>query len=85
MTDWTREDSAWLRNLLSQPSGNKLVAEMRGLIPKVKTLTKESAWISAVEKQGAENFLEAFLRLADLPAPDSKDQPEYIDLTKEGD
>lgn len=85
MTEWTRADSAWLRNLLSQPSGSKLVAALRTMIPKVTTLTKESAWISAVKKQGAEDFLDSFISLAELPPPEGEDQPDYVDLTKEGD
>ena len=85
MTDWNNDDSAWLRNLLSQPSGQKLLVAMRQMIPRVKTITKESAWISAVEKQGAEDFLASFLGLAELTAPNNREQPDYIDLTKEGD
>ena len=58
---------------------------MRGLIPKVKAVTKESAWIQAVEKQGAENLLQGFLALAEFAEAELVEGRDYVDLTKEGD
>ena len=85
LLDWSREDSSWLRQVLSQPSGQKLVEVLRGLIPKVKSVTKENAWIQAVEKQGAENLFEKFIALSRLEAPDTNEGTESVDLTQEGD
>jgi hypothetical protein len=82
--NWEPADEAWLRNILGQPSGRKLVEELRNLIPKVKALTKESAWIQAVEKQGAENLFNKFLALADSAPAEYRDN-EALDLTREGD
>ncbi len=84
MSNWNTDDEAWLRNLLSQPSGQKLVTELRNLIPKVKAVTKESAWIQAVEKQGAENFFEKFLSLS-VSSPVELREVQSIDLSREPD
>lgn len=81
---WDRNDSAWLRNILSQPSGRKLVDALRTFVPRIKAVNKETAWIQAVEKQGAEDIIDKFLSLATLQEPELQ-EVEGIDLTKEGD
>ena len=85
MANWSVDDTLWLRNLLSQPSGQKLIAELRSMLPKIKAQTRESAWIQAVEKQGEESMLDKLLGLAHLDEPTLKEGKDYIDLNKEGD
>lgn len=82
--NWEPADEAWLRNIFSQPSGRKLIEQMRNLIPKVKAVTKESAWIQAVEKQGAENLFDKFLLLAES-APMEHREITSINLANEKD
>jgi competence protein ComGF len=82
---WGRDDTAWLRNMLGQPSGQKLIVTLRGMIPKIKSMTKESAWVAAVEKQGQETMLEKFLDLAEFQESNSIGEFDYVDLTKEKD
>ena len=83
--EWDRSDATWLRTQLNQPTGQKLLKILKSSVPKIKALNKESAWISAVEKQGAENLLEIFFNLAEDKTPDLKEGVDIVDLTKEGD
>ena len=86
MYNWTREDGTWLRNVLSQPSGQRLLESLRSMVPKIKATTKESAWIQAMQKQGEENMLEKFVALAYMDDPISRNEgAQSLDLTKEGD
>lgn len=85
MYNWSREDSTWLRNLLSQPSGARLIETLRAMIPPIKAITKENAWIQAVQKQGEEAMLQKFLNLSQLSGSDLNEGAQSLDLTKEGD
>ena len=84
LTNWNAEDEAWLRTIFGQPSGRKLIEEMRNLIPKVTAKKLEEVQIEALLKQGAENMFDGFIQLAISPPIDLQ-EINSIDLANEPD
>lgn len=82
---WDPADAAYLRNIFSQPSGQRFLQQIKRAIPRVSvTDNMEKVGIEALKKQGAEDLFEFILGLGNME-PDLVEGRDYVDLTKEGD
>lgn len=84
-TAWDASDVAWLKSQLNTPSGKKLVSLMKASIPKIKSMTKETAWVMACEKQGQETMYETFLSFAEHGEPELREGTDFRDMSLEKD
>lgn len=85
LSNWTPADATSWRQWLNRPTGIKWLEHVRANLPKVKALTKESAWIDAVRKQGAEDLLEFQISLIESSEMPKNEETEFVRFDKEGD
>lgn len=81
---WEAADAAYLRNIFSQPSGQKFLQVVKAAIPRVTATKLEEVSIEALKKQGAEDLYDAMTSLANVQ-PELEAGKDYVDLTREGD
>ncbi len=71
--DWTAQDAAALAGFLGQPSGQKFMATLRSMRPKLKPSDKiEEAAMTAQYVAGGESMLEAISTLSTFEAQSGK-------------
>lgn len=83
--DWSAADAQYIRNVFSQPTGQKFLRILRAHIPKVRAVKLEEVQIEALKKQGAEDLYDVIIDKAGDVQPEYQEGRDWVDLNKEGD